>query len=168
MQTLGELAKHYQKNEQAIRRAFKVMMKLNKLTLGKDYVKENYKDSKHFTYLIDPEKFDEHYREISRRFDGPVDIKSDNENPASDIKSDIKTENQVISNDIKDDYIGTLKTQLAFKDKQIEALQESVKLKEELNIALNNKLINYLPEGKNEKKENVEYVPVEGEFKETQ
>ena len=164
MQSLGELAKHYQKNEQAIRRAFKVMLKLNRLKLGQDYKKENFKDNKHFTYLIDQKKFDEHYRKIDRRFEEQFAV-------SSDIKTDIKkpeSDNQVISNDIRDDYIGTLKDQLHKKDGQIESLndqnkdlQKSLGLEKQLNIMLNQELTKFLPQGKDKNPINA----TEGEIK---
>ena len=148
MLTIGELAKHYKNDEQAVRRAFKVMVKLNKLKLEQDYFKRNYKDDKHFTYEIDQDKFDKHYKGLSERLEPPSDIEPDIKSEAIDIKTDIKnpeadikSNEPVISSDIKDRYIASLETQMDRKDQQIEHLQESVKLKDNLVIALNNQLL---------------------------
>lgn len=162
MLTIAELAKHYDKSEQTIRRAFKVMVKLNKLKSDEDYTKRNFKDDRHFVYEIEPGKFDEHYKAIAKRIDSqfetPSDIKPDIRTDNKNNESDMKTEEPVISSDIKDRYIASLEVQMDRKDKQIEHLQESVKLKDHLVIALNQQVLRLT-----EPKSNVRYEPVEGQ-----
>jgi len=150
MLTIAELAKNYDMSEQAVRRAFKVLVKLNKLKFGQDYFKRNFKDDKHFVYEIDPRKFETHYTSFAHQLGGHIAAPTE---PKSDIKnenqgqSDIKSKDPLISTDIKDRYINTLETQMERKDIQIKHLQESVKLKDDLVIALNTRLLR-LPEPK--------------------
>lgn len=182
LQTLGDLAKHYKKNEQAIRRAFKRMVRANQLEFDKDYIKSGYKDEKHFVYLVNPQRFHEYYQEtiigrpailgdleneIKGSAETPVaDIESDNSLNHTDIKKPARAISAETHGDIKDDYIATLKTQLEMKDGQIQALQDSLKTKDDLVVALNTQLLR-LTEGKKtdikDQESNIRYEPIDND-----
>jgi len=158
MQTIAELAKHYQKSEKAIRYAFKHMVKLNQLKKDADYQIVDFKDDQHFRYLIDPGRFDALFKD-------PKNQTKAEQFDTQKIDISTKLDNKNNDSGIKDDYIETLKTQLEVKDNQIEQLQESVKMKDQLNEKLNHALL-LLTQPK-ESREEIKYEPIDAEFENT-
>lgn len=144
--TLSELAKGLNKNELQVRRAFKKLITLSRLTEGADFVRENEKDDLHFVYRINPLRFLEEVKKIRTDIkpeetdsivmtDGQqIDSKSViNSAPVVDIPprpDDNPDTNRVITSDeteVDSDFdldsnalIDFFKAQLVAKDHQIE------------------------------------------------
>ena len=73
--TLHELARELDRPERVIRYRFHALRKMGKLTLGRDFRREDFVDQQHCVYKIDPQRFME-----ESKMSSPVRVDNDTNN----------------------------------------------------------------------------------------